>query len=249
MRVKTGITNLDRILDGGLPEGYCYLLLGGPGAGKTTFGVQYIMNGITESDETGIYVTLDEPPFSIVNNARENFGWDLISQETRHKLALVDASPIDIKAPAGTYRVKGALGTEDFSIDSILGLVSTANRKLIPTARRCVIDSISGLLFQYEKPFVQRQQLLKLIKGLTEMKLTTILLGELPEESIDYQRFGPEAYLAQGVFVMHNIRSKNVMGEVFQIKKLRGQKFPKTMMPYSIGKSGVEVYPDEKVFV
>ena len=39
----------------------------------------------------------------------------------------------------------------------------------------------------------------------------------------------------------HNIRSKNVMKEVFQIKKLRGQKFPKTMMTYSIGKSGVEV--------
>jgi len=59
MRVKTGITNLDRILGGGLPEGYCYLLLVGPGAGKTTFGVQYLMNGITENDETGIYVTLD----------------------------------------------------------------------------------------------------------------------------------------------------------------------------------------------
>ena len=249
MRVKTGITNLDRILGGGLPEGYCYLLLGGPGAGKTTFGVQYILNGINESDETGIYVTLDEPPFSIVNNAKENFGWDLISQETSQKLALVDASPMDIDAPAGTYRIKGALGTEDFSIDSVLGLVSTAKRQLVPTATRCVIDSVSGLLFQYERPFVQRQQLLKLIKGLTEMRLTTILLGELPEESIDNQRFGPEAYLAQGVFVMHNIRSKNVMAEVFQIKKLRGQKFPKRMMPYSIGDSGVEVYPEEKLFV
>ena len=83
MRVTTGIKNLDRILGGGLPEGYCYLILGGPGAGKTTFGIQYIMNGITESDETGIYVTFDEPPYSIVNNARENFGWDLISQKTR----------------------------------------------------------------------------------------------------------------------------------------------------------------------
>jgi len=249
MRVTTGIKNLDRILGGGLPEGYCYLILGGPGAGKTTFGLQYLMDGITERDETGIYVTFDEPPYSIVNNARENFGWDLISQKTKHKLAIVDASPMDIEAPAGTYRIKGALGTEDFSIDSVLGLVSSAKRRMVPTARRCVIDSVSGLLFQYEKPFVQRQQLLRLIKGLTEMRLTTILLGELPEESIDYQRFGPEAYLAQGVFVMHNIRSKNVMTEVFQIKKLRGQKFPKTMMPYSIGKSGVEIYPEEKVFV
>ena len=54
MRVKTGITNLDRILGGELPEGYCYLLLGGPGAGKTTFGLQYLMGGITDNDETRI---------------------------------------------------------------------------------------------------------------------------------------------------------------------------------------------------
>jgi len=249
MRVKTGIANLDRIVGGGLPEGYCYMLLGGPGAGKTTFGLQYLVNGIADDDETGIYVTLDEPPFSIVNNARENFGWDLISHETKLKFAMVDASPMDIEGPAGAYRIKGALGTEDFSMDSVLGLVSDAKRKLVPTARRCVIDSVSSLLFQFEKPFDQRQQLLRLIKGLTEMRLTTLMLGELPEESIDFQRFGPEAYLAQGVFVMHNVRSKNLMSQVFQIKKLRGQKFPKTMMPYSIGKYGVEVHPEEKVFV
>jgi KaiC/GvpD/RAD55 family RecA-like ATPase len=154
MRVKIGITNLDRVLGGGLPEGYCYLLLGGPGAGKTTFGLQYLVNGIMDSDETGIYVTLDEPPYSIVNNARENFAWDLIPHETKHKLALVDASPMDIDAPPGAYRIKGALGSEDFSIESVLGLVSSARRKMTPKAKRCVIDSVSGLLFQYEKPFV-----------------------------------------------------------------------------------------------
>ena len=56
--------------------------------------------------------------------------------------------------------------------------------KLVLTKENLVLtDKIEG--------FLQRQQLLRLIKGLTEMRLTTILLGELPEESIDYQRFGP----------------------------------------------------------
>jgi len=92
-RVRTGIVNLDQMIGGGLPEGYCYLLLGGPGAGKTTFGVQYLVNGILNQSETGIYVTLDEPPFSVRNNMRENFGWDLPSLEDKMKLAIVDASP------------------------------------------------------------------------------------------------------------------------------------------------------------
>ena len=248
-RIRTGIINLDGIIGGGLPEGYCYLLLGGPGAGKTIFGVQYIVNGILNDNENGIYVTLDEPSNSIVNNARDNFGWDLLSLEAQHKLSLVDASPIDIDARAGVSRMKGSLGTEEFSIEGVLGRISEAKRRVTPAARRCVIDSVSGLMFQYEELFKQRQQVLRLIKGLTEMRLTTVLMGELQEESIDYQRFGPEAFLAQGVFVMHSIRSKNVIVPVFQVKKLRGQKFSKEMMPYSIGNYGVEVHPGEKVFI
>ena len=247
-RARTGIAGLDRLIGGGLPEGYCYLVLGGPGAGKTTFGVQYLVNGILDDQETGIYVTFDEPPFSVINNMRENFGWDLSSLEAGQKLAIVDASPMEIDVSAKTLRIKGSLGTEDFNIDSVLGLISEAKRRVTPPAKRCVIDSISGLLFQYERPFQQRQQLLKLMKGLTEMRLTTLLLGELPEETIDYQRFGPEAFLAQGVFIMHNIRTKNTINQVFQIKKLRGQKFSKEMIPYNIGKNGFEVYPGEKVF-
>lgn len=247
-RVKTGILGLDKMIGGGLPGGYCYLLLGGPGAGKTTFGVQYLVNGILNQSETGIYVTLDEPPFSVRNNMRENFGWDLLNLEDKMKLAIVDASPMEIDVSAKTLKIKGALGTEDFSIDSMLGLISEAKRRVTPPAKRCVIDSISSLIFQYENPFQQRQQLLKLMKGLTEMRLTTLLLGELQEETIDYQRFGPEAFLTQGVFVMHNIRTKNVITQVFQIRKLRGQKFSKEMIPYSIGRHGIEVYPGEKVF-
>lgn len=138
---------------------------------------------------------------------------------------------------------------DDFNVDNVLGMVCEAKKRVIPSARICVIDSISDLLFQYENSFQQRQQIMKLIKGLTEMRLTSILLGDLPEETIDYQKFGPESFLVQGVFVMHNIRAKNNVVQVFQIRKLRGQNFKKEMMPYRIGKYGVEVYPDEKVFV
>ncbi|HMK83718.1 MAG TPA: ATPase domain-containing protein [Candidatus Bathyarchaeia archaeon] len=39
-RVKTGIQGLNELTEGGLPRGFSLLLLGGPGTGKTTFGVQ-----------------------------------------------------------------------------------------------------------------------------------------------------------------------------------------------------------------
>jgi len=38
-----------------------------------------------------------------------------------------------------------------------------------------------------------------------EVRLIAPLVGELFEGVIDCQRFGPEALLAQGVFLMHNV--------------------------------------------
>ena len=41
-KVKTGIPGFDEIIGGGLPRGYCYTVVGGPGSGKTTFAIQFL---------------------------------------------------------------------------------------------------------------------------------------------------------------------------------------------------------------
>jgi len=64
--VKTGINGLDRLFsNGGYPEGSTILVLGGPGSGKSIFGMQYIYKGAVEYGEPGVFLTLDEPPEKI----------------------------------------------------------------------------------------------------------------------------------------------------------------------------------------
>ena len=41
-KVLTGIPGLDEMLEGGIPQGRTCLLLGGPGTGKTLFGLQFL---------------------------------------------------------------------------------------------------------------------------------------------------------------------------------------------------------------
>ena len=59
-RCPTGIEGLDDLIDGGFPRGRVILLAGTCGTGKTTFAVQYLVNGITKYGENGIFVTLEQ---------------------------------------------------------------------------------------------------------------------------------------------------------------------------------------------
>ncbi len=248
-RVKTGIKGLDELIEGGLPKGFSFLLLGGPGTGKTTFGVQYLYKGATEYGENGMYVTFDEPPYSITSNS-QRYGWDLLDIEKKGKIAFVDASPIKRDARAGTFVPpslgQSFLGAAKFKIEDVLAAVKEVKAKV--NAKRCVIDSISALTLQYKDDFEIRQQTLHLIKDLTEMDLTTIMLAENPEDRQDMTRFGAEAFLAQGVIVLHMYRVEESNVKALEVRKMRGAKHTDRLCPYRITGEGIEVYPEETVF-
>jgi circadian clock protein KaiC len=94
-RMPTGIKGLDEMLAGGLPWGRCVLVCGGPGSGKTIFGVQFLYNGAIEYGETGLYVSLDESPTHLREDL-SGFGWDIGQLEKKGELVVIDASPIRV---------------------------------------------------------------------------------------------------------------------------------------------------------
>ena len=49
-RISSGNAGLDTILKGGLPRNRLYLLEGSPGSGKTTFALQYLLEGVRLGD-------------------------------------------------------------------------------------------------------------------------------------------------------------------------------------------------------
>jgi replicative DNA helicase len=51
-RISTGIPGLDGMLGGGLMPGRLYLVEGAPGAGKTTLGLQFLLDASIEAIDT-----------------------------------------------------------------------------------------------------------------------------------------------------------------------------------------------------
>ena len=75
IRLSTGIHKFDKLIEGGIPQGFFVALTGEPGTGKTIFSLSFIHEGLVHG-EPAIYVTTEESRDSIVRQAKM-FNWDL----------------------------------------------------------------------------------------------------------------------------------------------------------------------------
>lgn len=65
-RVSTGIEGLDIMMEGGMFRGFSLLVAGGPGTGKTSFGLQFIHEG-ARLGERGLIVSLSARPAKVMS--------------------------------------------------------------------------------------------------------------------------------------------------------------------------------------
>src|SRR5690242_21226714 len=59
-KCPTGIQGLDEITQGGLPRGRPTLVCGDAGSGKTILAMQFLVRGITQYDEPGVFIAFEE---------------------------------------------------------------------------------------------------------------------------------------------------------------------------------------------
>src|SRR3569832_2188594 len=67
-KCPTGIQGLDEILEGGLPCGAATLFSGGPGCGKTLFGLEFIVRGAEIYGESGVFISFEETAEELARN-------------------------------------------------------------------------------------------------------------------------------------------------------------------------------------
>ncbi len=240
-KVKTAIPGLDELIEGGYIENDVILVTGGPGAGKTTFGVQYLVGGAMNYNEQGVLVVMEETPSRLIRDSWR-FGWDIEKLVAQKKIKIIYANPFRY-----TKFVKEA---QNSPVSVIAANKNTGDifkqiqieAELIK-AKRVFIDSITSLKLASDKPDEVRQVISEFIKNLEYLDCTTLMTSEIYGKD----SFSVEEYLSSGVIRLHVFRVGGSRVRAIEILKMRGVKHDDTLRPYEIQEKGIVIHPTETV--
>ncbi len=221
-KLATGIHSFDHIAMGGLPRGRATLVSGTPGSAKTVFAVQFLVEGIRQSGEGGVFVTFEERPEDIRANMR-GFGWDIAEYESAGMFAFVDAAP-----QPGAEVFTG----EEYDLATLLARIRHAIEKV--DAARVSIDAIGGLFTQFHNSENVRREFLNVARSLRDLNVTTCLTAERETDYGAVSFWGVEEFAADNVVILRNTRAGSSRRRTVEILKMRGANDQKGEFPFTL---------------
>jgi circadian clock protein KaiC len=228
VRVSTGIDGLDYILKGGLPQNRLYLVEGNPGTGKTTMGLQFLLEG-ERKGEKGLYITLSESKEELIAVGHSH-GWDLesltIYDLTVSGESLTDDSRYTIFHPSEVEL--------DETTRAVLDEVERVNPK------RIVFDSLSEMRMLAHNALRFRRQILALKQYFMGEECTVMLFDDRASEASDRELES----IAHGVISLEYVPTDyGKQRHHMRVIKMRGVKFQSGSHDFNIETGGINIFP------
>jgi KaiC domain protein len=228
-RIDLGIEGLDEMVQGGVPERSLLVTIGAAGTGKTTFGLQFLRQGL-RNGQKGVYITLEEDRGAVLKAAEEK-GWPFEEHVAEDTLAVVDLDPIEMANSLASIRNDLPRLVREFD------------------AERLVLDSVSLLEMMYDDQAARRTEVFDFTKALKEAGVTTMLTSEASETNPYNSRHGIIEYLTDGVFVLQYVRTEFQETRLaVEIQKIRNANHSRETKPYEITSDGISVYQEASIF-
>ena len=227
-KAPTGIHGLDDITGGGLPQGRPTLICGSAGCGKTLLAMEFLVRGITEYGEPGVFFSFEETATELTQNVR-SLGFDLEELAARGQIAIehirIDRDEFE---ETGEFDLEGLFIRLELAIDSI-------------GAKRVVLDTIETLFGGLDNEAIVRSELRRLFRWLKDKGVTSVITAERGEWSLTRQ--GLEEYVSDCVILLdHRVNDQTSIRRL-RIVKYRGSAHGTNEYPFLIDASGFSVLP------
>lgn len=219
-RLHTGVKGFDEILHGGLLPRRAYLIRGGPGSGKTTLGLHFLLSGPREES---LFVTLGESEQQLRDNAKR-------SGLPMEGIDVLDLSPGQAEESGGAYSLLESWDVEGNTVHD--GILEHAREH---RPRRILIDSLSQMRYLSVDTFQFRKKVLSLLRKLTAEGATVAFTSE--QALVEDDQALP--FLSDGVINLEH----SEIGRQCRITKLRGSPFAEGAHYFSLGADGMTLYP------
>lgn len=226
--VPSGSTGLDEILVGGFSRGNVHLVEGSPGTGKTTLGLQFLLEG-RERGERGLYVTLSETKRELMRSARTH-GWSLEGIE------IFELVPPELTLDPEQEQT--LVYASDLELGETVAMVRKEVERVKPD--RVIFDSVSEIRLLSQGSLRYRRQVLALKNFLALQNCTTLFLDDLTQQAEETSLHS----MVHGVVRLHQT-ALQFGGDRrrLQISKLRGREYKGGFHDFVIRKGGLRVFP------
>ncbi len=225
-KCATGIKGLDEITLGGLPKNRSTLVCGGPGSGKSVFGMAFLARGAQLDKEPGLLVAFEETVIELAQNMAA-LGFDTQKLIASHLIVLEHVS-IDATAfeETGAYNLDGLFIRLGLLIDRF-------------KIKRVVLDTIDILFGRFKNELILRVELQRLFRWFKEKQVTVIVTSEKGVNR--FSRYGLEEYVADCVIVLDNRVTEEISTRRLRIAKYRGSMHGNNEYPFTINASGISI--------
>jgi KaiC/GvpD/RAD55 family RecA-like ATPase len=225
-RCPSGVPGFDELCDGGFVRNSVNAILGGPGAGKTIFLLQFLHNGVMQYKENGLYISF-EPEMDDIYMDGAALGWDLQKLDDKGYCKFVKVSPVasiatlkeELTKVIGRYSIKRVC----FDPVSILGANETNEAKL-----RLLIFDLTSLLKKLGVTVLLAEET---VAPDGEQVITTS--GDVKTQ---YIRF-----LSDGLINLYSSGLGGVSDRAVRIAKMRRTNHAHGPIPMDITSSGIKV--------
>ncbi|MDN4060170.1 ATPase domain-containing protein [Massilia sp. YIM B02769] len=215
-RIPSGTPGLDRMLNGGLPDGHTMLVVGPTGSGKTILGTRFLQEGVRRG-EKGVAMFFEKGTPRLRNA-------ELAAMVQAGQVALVESRLLDL--------------TVEELIDE---MVQTLQRT---GARRLVIDSLSefGLYMAPEFHADLRQAVFRMLSEVAKLGVTAVVTIGL-DDNFTELRFSQAniSYLTDAVVALRYAEVEGQLRKFMSVVKVRGSGHSTDVRGYHITDAGIEL--------